>query len=112
MIAAQILRDTRPATTKKEAERNVVQAIDHAASRLGNTRTVCRKYYVHPKIIEAYLRGEVLPPSPQQTKRLLRKPGGRLRKHEEEVLAFIRARLPEQVIPRPKAEGSTQPTDA
>ena len=93
MIGAQILRDKRAATTKKEAERNVVEAIDHAASRLGNTRTVCRKYYVHPMIIESYLRGEVLPPSRKQTKRVPRKPGGRLRKHEEEVLAFLRAKL-------------------
>ena len=97
MIGAQILRDTGPATTKKEAERNVVEAIDHAASRLGNTRTVCRKYYIHPLVIEAYLRGEVLPPSRKQTKRLPRKPGGRLRKHEEEVLAFLRARIQPKV---------------
>ena len=93
MIATQILRDIGPADTTKEAERNVVHAIDHTASRLGNTRTVCRKYYVHPLIIDSYLRGDILPPSPKQQARLPRKPGGRLRKHETEVLDFLRARL-------------------
>ena len=81
-----------------------LQAIDHAAARLGNTRTVCRKYYIHPVIIAAYLDGEVLQPSRKHSKKLPRKPGGRLRKHEEEVLAFIKARLPERVILSPKAE--------
>lgn len=97
MIAAQILRDGGPATTKREAEKNIVQAIDHAAARLGNTRTVCRKYYIHPLLIESYLRGEVLPPSPRQTYTPKRKPGGKLRKHEAEVLAFLRSKLPAAV---------------
>ena len=92
MIAAQILRDIGPAASKKEAERNIVQAVDHTASRLGNTRTVCRKYYIHPILISAYLAGDVLPPS---LKRHVpnRHPGGKLRKHEQEVLEFLRTRI-------------------
>ena len=92
MISAEILRDVGPAETKKQAERNVVQAIDHTASRLGNTRTVCRKYYIHPALIASYLEGRVLPPSPRQRVRTVRKPVSKLRKHEEEVLAFLRSR--------------------
>ena len=80
-----------PAKTKKEAEHNVVRAIDHTAKRLGNTRTVCRKYYIHPTLIEAYLKGHILPPMPRRTSRMRRKPGGKLRKHEKHVLAFLRA---------------------
>ncbi len=33
---------------------NISQAIKQAAHELGNTVTVCRKYYVHPKILAAY----------------------------------------------------------
>jgi DNA topoisomerase-1 len=90
MDAAGYLRELGPAKNKKEAERNVVQAIDHTAKRLGNTRTVCRKYYIHPVLIEAYLRGETLPPPPARRKVKNRKPGGRLRKHEQQVLEFLR----------------------
>ena len=91
MSCAEYLREFGPAKTKKEAERNVVRAIDHTAKRLGNTRTVCRKYYIHPTLIEAYLKGHILPPMPRRTSRMRRKPGGKLRKHEKHVLAFLRA---------------------
>ena len=29
-------------------------ALDEVSSKLGNTRTVCRKYYVHPGLIRLY----------------------------------------------------------
>ena len=92
MNCAEYLREFGPAKTIKEAERNIVRAIDHTAKRLGNTRTVCRKYYIHPMLIEAYLKGHILPPMPRRTSRVRRKPGAKLRKHEEQVLAFLRER--------------------
>jgi DNA topoisomerase-1 len=93
MIAAQALRDMGPARTKKEADRNVLRAIDQTASRLGNTRSVCRKYYIHPTLIEAYLEGSVLPPSPTKTWRERQPNRAPLRHHEAEVLEFLKARL-------------------
>jgi DNA topoisomerase I len=42
------------------AQRIVInQAIDYAASLLGNTRSVCRSSYVHPAIVEAYSDGRL-----------------------------------------------------
>ncbi|AWC25154.1 DNA topoisomerase type I [Aminobacter sp. MSH1] len=35
------------------------QVIDEVASRLGNTRTVCRKGYIHPAILERWSDGEL-----------------------------------------------------
>ncbi len=35
-------------------KKNIVEALDKVAYQLGNTRTVCRKYYVHPLIISLY----------------------------------------------------------
>lgn len=37
-----------------DTNRAIIEALDVAANRLGNTRTVCRKYYVHPVILECY----------------------------------------------------------
>ncbi|MEP6711027.1 MAG: DNA topoisomerase IB [Ferruginibacter sp.] len=37
-----------------EAKKNIVAALDTVAKHLGNTRTVCKKYYVHPLIISLY----------------------------------------------------------
>ena len=40
--------------TITETKRNIVEALDKVAKQLGNTRTVCKKYYVHPVIISLY----------------------------------------------------------
>ena len=93
MIAAEALREMGPAPTKREAERNVIRAIDRTADRLGNTRAVCRKYYIHPALIDAYLDGEVLPPLPEPVWQERRPHGPTLRRHEAEVLAFLKARV-------------------
>ncbi len=43
------IADTITATKK-----NIITALDMVAEQLGNTRTVCKKYYVHPVIIDHY----------------------------------------------------------
>ncbi len=40
--------------TATEAKRKVVEALDIVSGLLGNTRTVCKKYYVHPLILSLY----------------------------------------------------------
>ncbi len=40
--------------TQTETKKKIVEALDIVAKQLGNTRTVCRKYYVHPLIISLY----------------------------------------------------------
>jgi DNA topoisomerase-1 len=93
MLAAESFREMGSAATKREAERNVLRAIDRTAERLGNTRAVCRKYYIHPALIEAYLDGAVLPPLPERVWQERRSHGPTLRRHEAEVLAFLKARV-------------------
>jgi DNA topoisomerase-1 len=91
MLAAAALRDIGGCSSEKEASANVVRAIDQVARRLGNTRAVCRKYYVHPALLEAYLEGFVLPPSIADhdvPRDLTRSPG--LRRDELAVVALLR----------------------
>lgn len=40
-------------------KRNVVAAIKDVAARLGNTAAVCKRCYVHPQILDAYLASEL-----------------------------------------------------
>ena len=42
------------AESEPELKKNVVSALDEVSKKLGNTRTVCKKYYVHPGIIKLY----------------------------------------------------------
>ncbi len=54
-LAAKALEEFADFESDAAAKRNITRAIERVASRLGNTRTVCRKCYVHPAVIEAYL---------------------------------------------------------
>jgi DNA topoisomerase-1 len=40
--------------TQAETKRKLVEALDIVSEHLGNTRTVCKKYYVHPQILSLY----------------------------------------------------------
>jgi DNA topoisomerase-1 len=89
MRAATAFRDVGPTDSEKDANKNVVQVIDQVAENLGNTRDVCRKYYVHPSVIERYLQGEVIPATPPLTKPKSRRPSAMLRRDEYAVLKFL-----------------------
>jgi DNA topoisomerase-1 len=39
---------------EKDIKRKIVSVLDEVSARLGNTRTVCKKYYVHPLLIRLY----------------------------------------------------------
>jgi DNA topoisomerase-1 len=45
--------------TVSECKKKIVTVLDEVALNLGNTRTVCKKYYVHPSIIKAYEEGHL-----------------------------------------------------
>ncbi len=50
-----------PAESEKQIEKNLLSGFDAAADALGNTRSVCRQYYVHPQVPEIYKTGEFEP---------------------------------------------------
>lgn len=98
MQAAMELRAMGPASSRREADRNILRAIDAVAARLGNTRTVCRKYYVHPALLEAYHMGRTVPASPHPRMRpaLRDRPAAALRRDEVAVLRFLHEVVPQE----------------
>ena len=50
----EALKELGCCETDAEAKKKIMQALDIVAKRLGNTRTVCKKYYVHPVILEMF----------------------------------------------------------
>lgn len=58
---ALALREAGPFSSKTEANRNIVQAVKAVAKQLGNRPATCRKYYVHPIILECYEEELLLP---------------------------------------------------
>ena len=42
------------AESETDCKKNVLTALDEVSKKLGNSRTICKKYYVHPGIIKLY----------------------------------------------------------
>lgn len=59
VLAARALREIGGFDSESEAKRNVIEAIDVVARKLGHTRAVCRKSYVHPDVIATYMGDRV-----------------------------------------------------
>jgi len=60
MLAVRALRELGPMDTEREAKSAIVRAVDQVAEQLNNTRAVCRKYYIHPTVLETYLAGTMV----------------------------------------------------
>jgi DNA topoisomerase I len=59
VLASELLRDLQKADSPTKAKKNIVQAVEQVAKQLGNTKAVCRKCYIHPAVIDAYLDGSI-----------------------------------------------------
>ncbi len=90
---------SRRSRGEAQAKKNIVQAIESVARKLGNTKAVCRKCYVHPAVIDAYLDGTTIDVILKHASRLLRKFNG-LSREEVAVLALLQHRLLRQTRKR------------
>ncbi|HEY0046718.1 MAG TPA: DNA topoisomerase IB [Flavobacterium sp.] len=52
-------REAGEYSSETDCKRKIVSVIDSVAEKLGNTRTVCKKYYIDPTVIAAYERGSI-----------------------------------------------------
>jgi DNA topoisomerase I len=66
--ALEAFRKLSQPETQTEFRHKVVEVLDEVASKLGNTRTVCKKYYVHPTVIAAFEKGSIWNYRPKKTK--------------------------------------------
>ncbi|MBX9622979.1 MAG: DNA topoisomerase IB [Gemmataceae bacterium] len=69
--AAALLAELPTPETKTAGERAVVGVVKAVAAELGNTPAVCRKSYIHPRVIDAFLAG-TLPAGATDEGRVLR----------------------------------------
>jgi len=91
MLAGIELRRLGPAPSRRQATLNINQTIDKVAERLGNTRAICRRYYIHPALLDAYLQGLVAGPSVNASGNGNRRKrsGAALRRDEVAILQFL-----------------------
>ena len=93
VLAAAALREFEHVDSEAQAKKNIVRAIEAVAKKLGNTPTICRKCYVHPAVIVAYLEGPATPVLQARAGLTLADDIHALRPEEAAVLALLQARL-------------------
>ena len=90
VLAATALFEVEHASSASQAKRKVVAVVDAVAGVLGNTRSVCRKSYIHPIVIDSYLSGRLARPRDVTAARRGPRPGSNaLRPDERAVLALL-----------------------
>lgn len=93
VLAARALVAIGGFESKRQAAGNVLRAVETVADRLGNTTSVCRKCYIHPAILDAYMDGATI-----QTVRVRGRRNGRSRPLGEDERAVVR--LIERYLPK------------
>ena len=92
MLAARALDEVREFASAREAKRNIVRAVERVAARLGNTPAICRRSYVHPEVLQAYLDGVTIGALKERTEGTLSNGNGALHPEEGVVLGLLQQR--------------------
>ncbi len=101
--ALRLLVEMEPCDSEKELKKNVNTVLDEVSHRLGNTRTVCRKHYVHPQILEAYECQDLNPYIRKKNQFRQTTPHG-LDNVEKLLLRFLKDQVSTVVKKQPKAK--------
>ena len=97
VLAALALSEFEEFDNQAKAKKNIREAIEKVASRLGNTPSICRKCYVHPEVFACYLDGGLLLDIKQQIETQLREDLSSLKPEEAAVLSLLQERLSREV---------------
>jgi DNA topoisomerase I len=99
VLAARALKEFEQVDSEARRKKNVVRAIESVAERLGNTKAVCRKCYIHPRIIESYMDGSLVEHLQQEVSKML-KPLHNLNPEEAAVLVLLGKKLGDEASKR------------
>jgi len=93
LIAAVKLAEFGPATESKLAEKNVLEAVDAVAERLGNTCGIARSSYISPRVIDHYLEGSVVAYYGEHIEEVIAAEQGDLTEGEKALLDLLNKKL-------------------
>jgi DNA topoisomerase I len=96
VLAARALRELEQFDSQAQAKRNLVRAIENVARELGNTRDVCRRCYVHPAVVDAYMDGTMAETLRIRAEEAMQSSMSRLQPEEAAVLALLQQRLKQE----------------
>jgi DNA topoisomerase I len=93
LLAALALTELEIFETLAQAKRNLRAAIALVSDRLGNTPTICRKCYIHPEVLNAYLEGKLVLEAKADVESALISELDQLQPSEAALLAMLRTRI-------------------
>ncbi len=93
VLAAEALQAFEAFDSETQAKKNIVQAIESVAKKLGNTPAVCRKCYIHPEVIEAYMSGQTVHTVRGMLEHEMAESLADLQPEEAAVMALLQQRL-------------------
>jgi DNA topoisomerase I len=98
VLALSALLEVGSCESEREANKAVVEAVKRVSGELGNRPAICRKYYVHPVVIQTFLEGslpdalqDAVEDSPVISSKDGEDPTG-LRRLEAQVLGLLKGR--------------------
>ncbi len=93
VLAAMALQEFERFDSQTQAKRNVVAAIESVAKKLGNTKAVCRKCYIHPMVIDTYMEGGLAKALKNRIEQKLKRSLHQLKPEEAAVMTLLQHRL-------------------
>ncbi|MEP7036854.1 MAG: DNA topoisomerase IB, partial [Acidobacteriota bacterium] len=91
LLAALELAEIGKADEEKVLKKNICKAIKNVAGQLGNTPTVCRASYIHPKVIESYESGITIDEFKPKRKRKIKKIKAEFEPEETALMKLFRS---------------------
>jgi DNA topoisomerase-1 len=93
VLAAMALQELEQFDSQAQAKKNIVRAVESVAAKLGNTKAVCRKCYIHPVVLESYVDGSLLRTLAAKADTKLKRELKSLKPEEAMVLTLLQQRL-------------------
>jgi DNA topoisomerase-1 len=90
VLALSALLEVGACESGKEASKAVVDTIKRVSENLGNRPAICRKYYVHPVVIETFVEGKLAEALEGAVEDSPDDGSGGLRRLEAQVLSLLR----------------------
>jgi DNA topoisomerase-1 len=93
LFAAVKLAEIGATEDLQQAEKNVLEAVDEVAQRLGNTRDIARASYISPRVIDHYLEGSVVEHHTEQLEEIIAAEQEDLTDAERALLKLLNKKL-------------------
>ncbi len=92
LLAAQELAEIGKADEEKVLKKNICKAIKNVAEQLGNTPTVCRASYIHPKVISSYESGVTIDKFKRKRQRKITKTNAEFEPEETALMKLFKSK--------------------